>query len=113
MNIKKVLAHQIVTELYDADAAQKAQEHFERTVQAHELPSEVTEISAPSQAMIDEDFLVEHMLAASKSEAKRLFQQGGIEVNGEKVTDPNGTVQVDDEMIIRIGKRRIVKIRTS
>lgn len=113
MIYKKKLAFEVVKQLSSAGEATKAQEHFERTIQAHELPQEMTEISVPSHAMVHEDFLVEHGLASSKSDAKRLFQQGGVEVDGEKVTDPNATIQVKDGMIVRVGKRRIVKIKTT
>jgi tyrosyl-tRNA synthetase len=110
---KKKLAFEIVAQLSSPEEATKAKEYFERTVQSHELPESVLEVQVSSHVMVDESFLVDQELAPSKSEAKRLFQQGGVEVDGEKVTDPNATIQVQNGMIVRIGKRRIVKIKTS
>ena len=113
MDYKKRLAYEIVKQLSSDDKAEQAQQHFERTVQHHDLPKEIDELKVPPHAMVNGDFLVEHNLIGSKSDAKRLFQQGGVEVNGEKVMDPNATVQVEDGMIVRLGKRRIVKLKTS
>jgi tyrosyl-tRNA synthetase len=113
MPYKKRLAYEVVKQLNSENAAAMAQAHFEKTVQQHEVPEEIQEITVPPHAMVNDGFLVELTLALSKSDAKRLFQQGGVEVNGEKIMDPNATVQVEDGMIVRIGKRRIVKLRTS
>jgi len=111
MPFKKQFAYEIIKQLHSDEVAKSAQEYFERTVQHHEVPETVEELRVPPHAIVNEDFLVEYNLANSKSDAKRLFQQGGVEVNGEKVTDPNSTVQVADDMIVRIGKRRIVKLK--
>ncbi|MBI2034160.1 MAG: tyrosine--tRNA ligase, partial [Candidatus Levybacteria bacterium] len=87
---------------------------FERVIQKHELPSEIIEITlGPDDGeFINEDFLVNINLAASKSAAKRLFEQGGVEVDGSKITDPKETVAIKNDMVIKIGKRKIVKLKT-
>ena len=50
-------------------------------------------------------------LVSSKSEAKRLTQQGGVEVDGKKITDPNESIEVKNDMIIRAGKRKYMRIK--
>lgn len=114
LSYKKKLAFEVVKQLNDASAAQKAQEEFERVIQKHELPSEIIEITlGPDDGeFINEDFLVNINLAASKSAAKRLFEQGGVEVDGSKITDPKETVAIKNDMVIKIGKRKIVKLKT-
>jgi tyrosyl-tRNA synthetase len=114
MVYKKKLAFQITKELNSEEAAKKAQENFERTVQQKELPTDITEIvlDAGDEEMVNETLLVTLNLASSKSEAKRLFQQNGIEVDGEKVSQPN-TTPVKNGTIIKVGKRRIIRIKTA
>ena len=61
------------------------------------------------------EILVQAGLAESKANAKRLFEQGGVEINNKKITD--GYVQIstllkDNEALIQVGKRRFVKIKT-
>lgn len=113
MILKKELAHRIVTELHSDSSAQAAALHFENTVQKRELPEIIEEVqlSADDEEYINEDFLVELNLASSKSEAKRLFQQGGVVVNDERVTDSQSMIAVKDGMILKIGKRKIVKLK--
>lgn len=113
MILKKELAHLIVTELHSDSSAQDAALHFENTVQKRELPEIIEEVqlSADDEEYINEDFLVELNLASSKSEAKRLFQQGGVVVNDERVTDPQRMIAVKDGMILKVGKRKIVKLK--
>jgi len=100
MEIKKKLAHQIVSELHSPKDADKAQEEFEKTFQKGEI-GEVEEIKASSV----ED-LVKNGVISSKSEWKRLIEQGAVERNGQKVVDDS----VLKAGVYRIGKKRFVKI---
>lgn len=112
MVYKKQLAFEITKDLHSKEDAQKAQEYFEKTVQHKELPTEITEVVVSENANINEDLLVTLNLASSKAEAKRLFAQNGVEADGEKVTEP-GKLSVKNNMIIKVGKRKIVKLKLS
>jgi tyrosyl-tRNA synthetase len=105
MTLKKRLAREIITQLYDGKAAVDAEGHFERTVQQKEKPEEIALGTKSGKSL--QDYLVENQLAKSKSEARRLINQGGVYINDERVSDANYTVQKDD--IIRVGKRRYIK----
>ncbi|MBI2033430.1 MAG: tyrosine--tRNA ligase [Candidatus Levybacteria bacterium] len=111
---KKQLAFEIVKQLNTDEDAKKAQEYFEKTVQKKELPSDIKEIqlSSDDEEIIDEDFLVDLGLVSSKSEAKRLMQQGGVEVDGKRLTGEQN-LPLKNGMIIKVGKRRIVKLKTA
>jgi tyrosyl-tRNA synthetase len=113
MHIKKQLATKIVTELHSSDAAKSAEEYFEKIVQRKEIPTDIQEIqlTADDEELLNEDFLVEIGMASSKSDAKRLFEQGGVELDGERVLDPKANKEINDGAILKIGKRRIVKIK--
>lgn len=114
ITFKKKLAFEIVKQLNNESSAKTAQEEFERVVQKHELPSEITEITlGPDDGeFINEDFLVAINLVSSKSEAKRLFEQGGVEVDGKRITDPKNAVQIRNNMVVKVGKRKIVRLKT-
>jgi tyrosyl-tRNA synthetase len=105
MKLKKRLAREIISQLYNQKAAADAEGHFERTVQRKEKPEEIA-LGTKSGKNI-QDYLVENQLAKSKSEARRLIDQGGVYINDERAKDVNYTVKKDD--IIRVGKRRYIK----
>ena len=56
------------------------------------------------------DLLINVKFAESRNEAKRLIEQGGVEINGKKITDSNSPIHIRDGIILRVGKRRIVKL---
>ena len=101
MLLKKRLAREIVTQLYDRNAAGEAEAHFTRVFQERKMPEKIkegTESNVPLR-----DYLVINRLAKSRSEAKRLIEQGAVEADGIKITDvdwafPKGTT-------IKVGKR--------
>lgn len=102
MEIKKILAYQIVSELHSQADAKKAKENFENTFQKgdiefnKELKSRGTILET-----LKEDGL-------SSSEIKRLLQSNAIDVNKKTITDPNYSVNSGDE--IKVGKRNFIKL---
>ncbi|MBP6882513.1 MAG: tyrosine--tRNA ligase [Candidatus Levybacteria bacterium] len=107
MEIKKKLAERIVTELHGTDQASSAGDHFQRTVQNKEISDEVVDLNISESTIIDENFLLAQKIVASKSEGKQLIAQGGVTLNGEKVT---GLEQGSKNDIIKVGKRRVFKL---
>ena len=107
LDIKKGLASTIVSELHSEGEAKKAQEEFERVVQKGELPKEIKEVDINDEIVIDEEFLAEMGLASSKSDAKRLFEQNGVLLNGEKIK--SGKIPTDEtkDIILSVGKKMI------
>ena len=112
MQFKKKLAFEIVKQLSSSAEAEEAQNAFEKVVQKGELPLDIVEVKLQDDddEYLSEDLLVELNLASSKSEAKRLFEQGGVELDGERVLNPNENKKYKDGSILRIGKRKIVKL---
>ena len=105
MELKKRLARELVTQLYDQKAASEAEEHFEKVHQKGEIPEDI-ELGTKSGSIL-QDYLVENKMAKSRSEARRLVEQGAVYINGGRVTDINYTFPKDT--IIRVGKRRFIK----
>jgi tyrosyl-tRNA synthetase len=131
MLLKKRLAREIVAQFYNANAVQEAEKHFEKVVQHKEVTDDV-EVSVEELkrlhledqgGLIDSShylynisisMLVNNLgLAKSKSEAKRLIDQGGVQIihkNGERTTVSNDITHIQSGDTIKVGKRRFVKI---
>ncbi|MEE8162405.1 MAG: tyrosine--tRNA ligase [Anaerolineae bacterium] len=109
MDAKMMLARDIVTIYHDAEAAARAEAHFQRVFQKRELPREMPghKLAAPQNIV---DLLVEVGLAPSKSQARRLIVQGGVRLDGNKVESIEETVTPDRETILQVGKRRFVRL---
>ncbi len=110
-NTKAKLARLIVEMYHSEETAEKAAGEFDRVFKNKEKPEDmpVKDIDV-SECRID-DLLMKCELATSKAEAKRLIEQGGVEIEGEKITDPFKTITIKDEMIVQVGKRKFVKIK--
>ncbi|MGQ9556829.1 MAG: tyrosine--tRNA ligase [Desulfurispora sp.] len=115
---KMRLARELVTFYHGARAAQEAEEEFKRIFQQHDLPDEVPEyVLTPDLleggAIQLSRLLHQSGLAASNSEAKRLIQQGGVKLDGEKLDDPQMLLRPVDGSVLRVGKRKFLRLRVS
>jgi tyrosyl-tRNA synthetase len=102
---KMRLAREITALFYGTATAAAAEAEFVKVFQKRELPSDMQTVAIAAGASII-DFLTASGLASSKGEARRLIQQGGVSVDGVKVTD--GAVMAAPG-IWRVGPRRFVK----
>lgn len=108
-DLKMILAYEIVKLYHGERAAQAAQENFVQVFQKKEAPEEIPVKKVRSVVLFE--ILVETGLAESKSEARRLIEQGGIKVQGEVVRDPYFSPNITDKgVLIQKGKRFFVKI---
>jgi len=108
---KEDLAFEIVKRYWGNDAALHARSEFERVFREKELPADIPEIKLrwPEQEFWVAGILKESGLADSTSGALRLIRQGGVKVDGEKVTDPGATLPPGD-YLIQVGKRKFARI---
>lgn len=107
---KMRLAREIVTLYHSADAAVDAERFFIETFSKGEVPEDIPEIAVASGTALL-DVLVESGLVASKSEGRRLFEQGAVslpEEEGSKLEDP--LLPLERAMTLRIGKQRFLRI---
>lgn len=109
MLFKKKLAYTLTSMLNDESAAKKAQENFERVVQQKEVPDDIKIITIINSINII-DLLAQNQLVESRSSAKRLLEQGGVEVDGKKISDQTFIVNPKDGMIIKVGKRGFYRL---
>jgi tyrosyl-tRNA synthetase len=103
MEFKKKLAHTITADLHGVKKGDEALEHFEKTVQRGEV-IDAQELST-EEGMTILDIILKAKPEMSKSEIRRLIEQGGVELDGEKVTDPAVLPNVKNKSILRVGKR--------
>jgi tyrosyl-tRNA synthetase len=112
MEAKKRLAREIVARFHDAAAAESAAEAFERRFQRRELPTEIPELrwSGTGESVWICRLLAETGLAKSNGEARRLVAQGGVKVDGERVSDPALEIPARGAVLVEVGKRRIARV---
>ncbi len=110
-DIKKRLAYELVKLYYNETEAKKSEEEFERVFSKKGLPDEIPEyiFNISNNKLVD--ILVSTKSVDSKSSARRLIEQGGVTVKGEKVTDINFSLNKKDEYIIKVGKKKFLKVK--
>jgi tyrosyl-tRNA synthetase len=106
---KMELARRMVELLYDPEEAERAQEEFVRVFQKRDLPSEIPELLLDGASIETVDLLTKAGVS-SRSEAKRLVQQGGVTLDDRKLEDPFAVLSLSESMILKIGKRKYYRI---
>jgi tyrosyl-tRNA synthetase len=110
MELKKKLAFTITKQYHGETLAQAAQEHFEKTVQKKEVPTDlpVLAITTPTLSTLDLVMLTDTQ--PSRSAAARLIEQGGVELDGQKLTDWKAMVSINTDSVLRVGKRQYFRL---
>ena len=112
MEVKKRLGSEVVAIYHNKEEGLKAREWFENVFSKKNLDVELPEVELEYTETGVIDILVKHLnLLSSTSEARRLIQQGGLKINDEPVKDINHMVTPEAGMIIRAGKKKIVKVK--
>lgn len=105
---KMKIAFEITSIFYSEAEAQKAQDAFIKTFQQKEIPDEIPEFELQSgQTVLD--VILAAKLAASKSEARRLFDQKGVRLDGETVE--RGDTPFPHTGVLQVGKRKFLRVK--
>jgi tyrosyl-tRNA synthetase len=111
MESKKALARELVGRFHGQAAARAAEEDFVTQFKEKEIPEDIPTVHIGEAGPIWIcRLLSEAGLVASNGEARRLIQQGGVKVDGEKVADPNQEITPGGTMVLQAGKRRFARI---
>lgn len=113
--VKEELALAVVRQYHDDAAAQEARREFEAVFARGGVPEDVTRVEVDESTVL-QALLAENELAQSKSEARRLVQQGAVSIDGDRISDPFHCLEARDEpYLIKVGKRRFLEVvaRTS
>ena len=110
---KSELAKEIVARYHGPEAAKAAEEQFELVHKRREVPDEVEEKAVARDAGADSVPLAKTLaqlgLASSGSEARRLIAQGGVSVEGGRVSDPNAKLPAGVHLL-KVGKRKFIRV---
>jgi tyrosyl-tRNA synthetase len=108
---KVFLAREIVTLYHGKEESTKAEKEFEMIFQERKVPDKIPSFKLKGKINIV-DLLIKVELSSSKSEAKRLVLQRGVKIDSKVQENWHREISVKEGMIIQVGKRRFVKIKS-
>jgi tyrosyl-tRNA synthetase len=108
-DIKRELARKIVELYHSENLAKKAEENFDKIFIKKDIPEDIPEVKLDKDTLIV-DVLTLYELVTSKSEARRLIDQGAVKINDQKCIDRDQIIKKDESIVIKVGKRRFLKI---
>jgi tyrosyl-tRNA synthetase len=114
-DFKVALAKRVISDFHSPADADEAEAEFVRRFRNREVPGEVEERTIEANTWKLPRLLVETGLAPSMAEARRLVEQGGVRIDGERVSKTETEIEVGTERapLIQVGKRRFLRVRGS
>lgn len=111
-DVKMELAREIVSIFHSNEAAQAAEEHFVTVFQQRDIPEDMPEyvIDRPVNIV---DLMSDAGLIGSKSEGRRLVNQGGVKLDGAPVADIDTPIAIAGDAVLQIGRRKFLRLRRS
>jgi tyrosyl-tRNA synthetase len=117
MEIKALFGREIVERFHGAEEADRAAREFDRVYAKDSVPDDVPCVTVtPAGGVAELAWAIRQAkLATSTSEARRLVEQGGVDVDGQRVTDPKAKLEPGRDHLVRVGSktRRFARIRVS
>jgi tyrosyl-tRNA synthetase len=111
MEAKRALAREMVARYHGVEAAAKAEHEFLQQFRQKELPDDIPVVRLAAEGPVWICRLLGAAgLVESNAEARRLVQQGGVKLNGDKVTDADCEVESVGEVVVQAGKRRFARV---
>jgi len=100
-----------VAQLYHAqDEVSYAENHFDEVHRQKATPTAIPEVSIRGSEHHLLNLLVSHQLASSRSEARRLVEQGGVRLDQQIITDWEEPVQIKKQAVLQVGKRKFIRL---
>lgn len=111
-NVKVQLAMELVARFHNQEEADKALADFETRFKRNEIPEDLVaqEVSLNSEQIGLGALLKTAGLVASSSEGIRMIEQGGVKIDGEKVSDKNHQLNKGDTFVVQVGRRKFAKL---
>ena len=107
---KRRLGRLVADRFHGVGAGERAEAHFNTVTRDHQAPEDTPRVAIPAGRVHMPAFLVDHMGVASRGEARRLIAQGGVAVDGERLTELDVDAAALDGHVVRAGKRRFARI---
>lgn len=108
---KVILAKALVARYHGEKAAEEAERAFAQVFVKNEMPDEITEVSVLDKNWPLAELLEFTKLTSSKSEARRMIEQGGVRVDGAVIGDREAIIRPQNGTVIQVGKRKFIKIK--
>jgi tyrosyl-tRNA synthetase len=110
---KRELARRIVARYYDDSAAEAAERHFDRLHVDHQPPESIEEAAIRTDGPLHLPALLSDQFGLSRSEARRLIEQGGVRIDGQVVDGGQLDLPLEglDGAVVQVGKRRHRRLR--
>jgi tyrosyl-tRNA synthetase len=111
-DIKVAFAQEIVARFHDRSVAEKALADFEARFRQGEIPEDIAQITLPAsgEGLALTQILKQANLTASTSESMRVIEQGGVKVDGAKVSDKGLKLPAGGPYVLQVGKRKFAKV---
>lgn len=111
-NIKVKLAMELVARLHDQEAANAALADFETKFKRNEIPEDLPtqELALETDSITIGVLLKQAGLVASSSEGMRMIEQGGVKIDGEKISDKNHQLAKGSNFVVQVGKRKFARL---
>jgi tyrosyl-tRNA synthetase len=111
-DVKARFATEIVARFHGTAAAQSAQAEFEQRFREGALPQDMPELTVTADEGV---ILISHLLkqaglTPSTSEAQRMIEQGGVKLDGERVTDKALKIAAGRALVVQVGKRKFARV---
>jgi len=105
MILKKELAFRITSEFKSEDGAKIAQDYFESVFQKKSLDADLTEMTLEEERYNILDLITNTNLDISKSQARRLIDQGAVKINDKRISDWQTEIDIINPIILKVGKK--------
>ena len=109
-DVKRALGRALVELYHGKDAAHQAEKHFDQVIVNKDAPEDMDEIILSKNCSII-DIITDNGMTKSKGEARRMMKQGAVRIDNEKVTDIDLVISKGNEMVIKVGKRRFLRVK--
>uniref|UniRef100_A0A7C5Z364 Tyrosine--tRNA ligase n=1 Tax=candidate division CPR3 bacterium TaxID=2268181 RepID=A0A7C5Z364_UNCC3 len=103
---KKRLAFEVVKRYHGEKSAKKAEIWFVNTIQNKQFPSDAKRVYISKKSLNIIDLLTSIGAVSTKSEAKRIVTQGGVDINGNQVKDKNEIIKIGKDIKVKVGKHK-------
>ena len=112
-DVKVRLAKEIVGRFHGKPAAEAAEAEFDQRFRHGVLPDDMPEVTvqAPAEGILVTQMLKQSQLTPSTSEAARAIEQGGVKIDGERVTDRGLRLTPGKTLTVQVGKRKFARVR--
>jgi tyrosyl-tRNA synthetase len=105
------LAKRVISDFHSRDEADAAADEFQRRFVRKEIPDEIEERHVSAGTYKLPELLTNVGLTESKGESKRLIEQGGVKINGEKATSAAADLTIGSEaVLLQVGKRKFLRV---